>query len=145
MPFHYAGIVKEFPTAPKDSFFVANADYVAKATGSDASVDAYLLDTGGTTRGRSPPGRAPRSAPSATVTDITQARGTVGSSLTSVDLAGLTRIELGLRGRPRAPRPAALVLGARARRTTAHLRHRHRPRAPHAVSCAAMVLEGPSC
>ena len=26
--FHYAGVVNEFPTAPKDSFFVANADYV---------------------------------------------------------------------------------------------------------------------
>ena len=36
VPFHYAGIVTEFPTAPKDSFFVANADYVAQQTGSDA-------------------------------------------------------------------------------------------------------------
>src|SRR5207237_524808 len=27
--FHYAGVVKEFPTAPRDSFLVANADYVA--------------------------------------------------------------------------------------------------------------------
>ncbi len=26
MPFHYAGIAKEFPTAPRDSFLVANAD-----------------------------------------------------------------------------------------------------------------------
>ena len=25
-PFHYVGVAKEFPTAPKDSFFVANAD-----------------------------------------------------------------------------------------------------------------------
>ena len=24
VPFHYVGIVKEFPTAPKDSFFIAN-------------------------------------------------------------------------------------------------------------------------
>ena len=29
VPFHYAGIAKEFPTAPRDSFFVANAAYVA--------------------------------------------------------------------------------------------------------------------
>ena len=28
-PFHYVGVVTEFPTAPKDSFFVANAGYVA--------------------------------------------------------------------------------------------------------------------
>ena len=46
-PFHYVGIVNEFPTAPKDSFFVANADYVAKTTGIDA-VGAFLVDTGGT-------------------------------------------------------------------------------------------------
>ncbi len=32
---------------------------------------------------------------SATVTDISQARGLVGSSLTSVDLSGLSKIELG--------------------------------------------------
>ena len=44
--FHYIGIVTEFPTAPKDSFFVANASYVAAHTGSDA-VGAFLLDTGG--------------------------------------------------------------------------------------------------
>ena len=36
VPFHYAGVAKEFPTAPTDSFLVANADYVARATGSDA-------------------------------------------------------------------------------------------------------------
>ena len=36
VPFHYAGVGKEFPTAPTDSFLVANAGYVARATGSDA-------------------------------------------------------------------------------------------------------------
>src|SRR5581483_7096557 len=34
------------PHRPKDSFLVANADYVANMTGSDA-VGAFLLDTGG--------------------------------------------------------------------------------------------------
>jgi putative ABC transport system permease protein len=46
VPFHYAGVVREFPTTPKDSFFVANASYVAARTGSDA-VGAFLVDTGG--------------------------------------------------------------------------------------------------
>ncbi|HEV7146167.1 MAG TPA: FtsX-like permease family protein [Pedococcus sp.] len=93
VPFHYAGIVKEFPTAPKDSFFVANADYVAKATRSDA-VGSFLLDTGGT--GQPEVARAVRSlvGTSATVTDITTTRAQVGSSLTSVNLRGLTRLEL---------------------------------------------------
>src|SRR5439155_9956642 len=42
--FHYLGVVKEFPTAPRDSFLVANAAYVAQATGSNA-VGTFLVDT----------------------------------------------------------------------------------------------------
>ncbi|WP_026411401.1 FtsX-like permease family protein [Actinomadura oligospora] len=93
VPFHYAGIAKEFPTAPKDSFFVANASYIARATGSDA-VGAFLLDTGGTHQKQIAAQLRHQLGTSATVTDLTQTRGTVGTSLTSVDLAGLTRIEL---------------------------------------------------
>ncbi len=93
MPFHYSGIAKEFPTAPKDSFFVANASYVAKATGSDA-VGAFLLDTGGSHQKQIAAQLRRQLGTGATVTDLTQTRGTVGTSLTSVDLAGLTRIEL---------------------------------------------------
>ncbi|MFD7370800.1 ABC transporter permease [Streptomyces mirabilis] len=93
VPFHYVGVAKEFPTAPKDSFFVANASYVAKATGSDA-VGAFLLDTGGTHQKQVAARLRHQLGTSATVTDLTQTRGTVGTSLTSVDLAGLTRLEL---------------------------------------------------
>ncbi|MEW2471342.1 FtsX-like permease family protein [Streptomyces sp. NPDC046994] len=93
VPFHYAGVVKEFPTAPKDSFFVANAAYITKTTGSDA-VGAFLLDTGGTRQKQIAAHLSKQLGTSATVTDLTQTRGTVGTSLTSVDLAGLTRIEL---------------------------------------------------
>jgi putative ABC transport system permease protein len=91
--FHYIGIVAEFPTAPKDSFFVANAGYVAQRTESDA-VGSFLVDTGGhdatavANRIRDVVGTT------ATVTDISATRGTIGSSLTAVNLAGLTRIEL---------------------------------------------------
>jgi putative ABC transport system permease protein len=93
VPFHYAGIVKEFPTAPSDSFFVANADYVARATGS-AAVGTFLLDTGGSGQGQVAERVRGRLGTSATVTDLSRARTAIGSSLTSVDLAGLTRIEL---------------------------------------------------
>jgi putative ABC transport system permease protein len=93
VPFHYAGIVKEFPTAPRDSFFVANADYVAKATGSDA-IGAFLLDTGGKNQAAVAATARKQLGDSAKVTDLTQSRSQVGSSLTSVDLAGLTRFEL---------------------------------------------------
>jgi putative ABC transport system permease protein len=91
--FHYVGVVSEFPTAPKDSFFVANAGYVAQQTGSDA-VGAFLVDTGG--RNSAAVAQHIKSAlgSAATVTSISTVRKSVGSSLTSVDLAGLTRVEL---------------------------------------------------
>ena len=94
VPFHYVGIAKEFPTAPQDSFFVANADYITRQTGSDA-VGAFLVDTAGAppatvaARVRKVVGLGP------TVTDIDTSRRVVGSSLTAVDLSGLTRVELG--------------------------------------------------
>ncbi|MGZ0147742.1 FtsX-like permease family protein [Kribbella sp. WER1] len=91
--FHYAGIVKEFPTAPRDSFFVANAAYVAKATGSDA-IGSFLVDTGGKNQKAVADAVRSKLGDSAKVTDLTQVRAQVGSSLTSVDLAGLTRFEL---------------------------------------------------
>ena len=92
--FRYVGVVKEFPTAPRDSFLVANAAYVAKATSNDA-VGSFLVDTNG-----APPAAVAarvRSAagPTATVTDIGSTRRIVGSSLTALDLGGLTRLELG--------------------------------------------------
>jgi putative ABC transport system permease protein len=93
VPFRYAGVVKEFPTAPKDSFLVANADYVAKMTGNNA-VGAFLLDTGGTdVAGVAATVRADL-GPTAAVSDIASTRKVVGSSLTAVDLDGLTRLEL---------------------------------------------------
>ncbi len=94
VPFHYAGIVAEFPTAPKDSFLVANASYVATATGSNA-VGAFLVNTGGTHTGAVTTRIRNLLGPSATVSDIATVRGQIGSSLTAVDLAGLTRVELG--------------------------------------------------
>jgi putative ABC transport system permease protein len=92
--FHYIGIVTEFPTAPKDSFFVANAGYIAQRTGTDA-IGAFLVDTGGHDTTAVADRIKAAVGTSAAVTDITTARGAVGSSLTAVSLAGLTRIELG--------------------------------------------------
>jgi putative ABC transport system permease protein len=92
--FRYAGIAKEFPTAPRDSFLVANASYIAQQTGNDA-IGAFLIDTGGTNITRIADNLRTRLGTQATVTDITSSRKTIGSSLTSVDLAGLTRVELG--------------------------------------------------
>lgn len=92
--FHYAGIVNEFPTAPKDSFLVANASYVASQTGSKA-VGAFLVSTGGTNAPSVAAAITKAVGTSAQVTTINDSRSLVGSSLTSVDLSGLTRLELG--------------------------------------------------
>ncbi|WP_426571690.1 FtsX-like permease family protein [Aquihabitans sp. McL0605] len=92
--FHYVGIAKEFPTAPRDSFLVANRGYIAQKTGS-AGVGTFLVDTGGhNTQAVARAVRA-RVGTAATVTDLASSRKVVGSSLTAVDLSGLTRVELG--------------------------------------------------
>ncbi|MCU1657063.1 MAG: hypothetical protein JWO57_1719 [Pseudonocardiales bacterium] len=91
--FHYVGVVSEFPTAPKDSFFVANAGYVAQQTGSDA-VGAFLVDTGGQHSAAVAQRIQHLLGSAATVSSIGTVRKSVGSSLTAVDLAGLTRVEL---------------------------------------------------
>jgi putative ABC transport system permease protein len=117
VPFHYAGVAKEFPTAPSDSFLVANAGYVAKTTGTDA-IGSFLIQTGGTNpttvagRVRSLVGT------SAKVTDIGSSRKVVGSNLTAVELSGLTKVELGF----------ALVLAAAASGLTLGLGFRERRR-----------------
>jgi putative ABC transport system permease protein len=103
VPFHYAGIAKEFPTAPKDSFFVANQSYVAARTGSDA-VGTFLVQTDGTSLVTVSKRISAVVGTSAQVTNLVNQRHVVGSNLTAVELSGLTRIELGF----------ALVLAAAA-------------------------------
>src|SRR2546422_4205782 len=83
--FHYVGIVREFPTAPRDSFLVANAAYVGARTGSPAA-QTLLVKTDG-----SPPAVASRirqvlgPGSGAAVTDIV--------SQTRITLSGLTAID----------------------------------------------------
>jgi putative ABC transport system permease protein len=94
VPFHYVGIVREFPTAPRDSFFVANASYLARMTGS-AAYQVMLTRVSG-----SPPGIAAKvrhqlgPASGATVQDIESQLKITLSGLTTIDLSGLTRLEL---------------------------------------------------
>jgi putative ABC transport system permease protein len=95
VPFHYVGIVREFPTAPHDSFIVANASYVAKRTGSPAA--QTLLVRTSSSQPQAVAERIRRLAPpgsGATIRDIqTQLKITL-SGLTAIDLSGLTRLEL---------------------------------------------------
>ena len=94
VPFTFAGVVREFPTAPKDSFLVANADYLAQMTGNPAAEVALLKVSGN-------PGQVVQQAqqlsanlPGVSVTDLRTVRSKIASGLTAVNLAGLSRIEL---------------------------------------------------
>lgn len=93
--FHFIGVVREFPTAPRDSFLVANAPYIAQQTGA-VGAEVVVLKTKGIPADVAAAARSiVTSLPGVKVSDISQARHLIGSSLTSVDLTGLTRLELG--------------------------------------------------
>jgi putative ABC transport system permease protein len=94
VPFHFIGVVREFSTAPKDSFILANEGYVASQTGEPAR-EVVLI------RGKVPPAQLAKSIepiagtlPGARVTDLGSVLKSISSSLTAVDLHGLTWIEL---------------------------------------------------
>jgi putative ABC transport system permease protein len=95
VPFHFIGIVREFPTAPSDSFLVANAAYIAGQTHS-STAEIVLL------RSRTDPARLAREieahlgpASGLRVSDIDSAQRLINSSLTAIDASGLSDIELG--------------------------------------------------
>jgi len=93
VPFRFVGVVREFPTAPKDSFLVANAAYVAKETGS-AAHEVVLV------RASNPAATAHAlksvlaSDPALKVTELGEVRSLISSSLTAVSLSALTKVEL---------------------------------------------------
>jgi putative ABC transport system permease protein len=94
VPFTYVGVAREFPTAPHDSFLVANDDYVAASTGS-AAAQVLLVRTA-----VSPPAVTAEvqqllsPASGATVRDIVTEQRITLSGLTAIDVAGLTKLEL---------------------------------------------------
>jgi putative ABC transport system permease protein len=93
--FRFIGVTREFPTAPKDSFLVTNASYVAAQTGTGAA-EAVLLrvQPGAIERVAAEARRIVHDLPGAHVTTITEAQRKIGSSLTAVDLRALTALEL---------------------------------------------------
>jgi putative ABC transport system permease protein len=119
IPFHYVGIAREFPTAPSDSFLVANAAYVTAQTGSP-SVETLLIKTND-----APAAVADRirdrlgGTAGASVRDIQEQRRIINSGLTAVSLSGLTRIELVFAvGLASAGAGLVLALGLEERRRT---------------------------
>ena len=89
-PFHVAGVVQEFPSAPKDSFMVANLAYVEQVThGSGPNV--VFAKTNADPAGVG--SRVAAAAPGASVSTIRQQTQVTSSAIATVDLAAITRIE----------------------------------------------------
>ncbi|MGI8535067.1 MAG: hypothetical protein ACR2K2_00950 [Mycobacteriales bacterium] len=93
--FHVIGEITEFPTAPKDSFIVANSSYLSDTTGSNA-VGTFLVSSSDPVR-TSAALRSRLAGSGATVSDVVSARQSVttASGLAAADLSGLSRLELG--------------------------------------------------
>jgi putative ABC transport system permease protein len=92
VPFHVVGVVQEFPSAPKDSFMVANLGYLESATHSGGPNVVFARASG------DPPAVARRVAAAtrsagAKVDDIAAQSARTSSSITTVDLTGISHIE----------------------------------------------------
>jgi putative ABC transport system permease protein len=92
VPFHVAGVVQEFPSAPKDSFMVANTRYLSTMSHSGGPNVVFAKTSG------DPPAVARRVAAAtkssgAEVHDIREQTARTTSAITTVDLVGISRIE----------------------------------------------------
>ncbi|MFP3647615.1 ABC transporter permease [Paraburkholderia sp. SIMBA_054] len=95
VPFRLIGVVHEFPTAPKDSFLVANAGYIAQQTGAAAGEVVLIRVKADADRVAQAARVATAPMPEMKVTTLGQTQAIISSSLTAIDLRGLTRLELG--------------------------------------------------
>ena len=94
VPFTFVGVVREFPTAPKDSFLVANASYLAQMTGNPQAEVALLKVSGNPATVVQDAALLTANMPGVQVTDLSTVRSKIASGLTAVNLAGLSRLEL---------------------------------------------------
>lgn len=92
VPFHVVGTVQEFPSAPRDSFMVANLSYLQRAdrAGGPNVVFAKTSEDPATVAGRV---AAATKGFGVTVKDIRQQAVQTVSSITTVDLTGISRLE----------------------------------------------------
>lgn len=92
VPFHVLGVVQEFPSAPRDSFMVANLGYIARAT-RDAGPNIVFARASGDPAQVAQRVAAATRADGTTVKNIRQQAAQTVSSITTVDLGGISRIE----------------------------------------------------
>jgi len=91
-PFHVVGIVQEFPAAPKDSFMVANIDYLREVT-HDSGPNVVFVRAQGDSSALARRIADATSSFGVTVKDIRQQTVQTVSAITTVSLRGISRIE----------------------------------------------------
>ncbi|MDX6410572.1 MAG: putative transport system permease protein, partial [Gaiellaceae bacterium] len=91
-PFHVVGIVTEFPSAPHDSFMVTNLAYLTART-HDGGPNLLLVRTKGDPSSVAQRIAAATKSAGTSVGDIHQTTAKIVSSITAVDLSGISRIE----------------------------------------------------
>jgi putative ABC transport system permease protein len=92
MPFHVVGIVQEFPSAPRDSFMVANLGYLLSVTHDPGPNVVFAKSNGDPALVARRVAAAARPA-GASVKDITTQTAQTVTSITAVDMSGIARIE----------------------------------------------------
>jgi putative ABC transport system permease protein len=91
-PFHVVGVVQEFPSAPKDSFMVANLAYLERVTHGPGPNVVFVKASGDPT-GLSRRIAAATHSDGTIVKNIRQQTLQTVTSITTVDLTGISRIE----------------------------------------------------
>ena len=92
VPFHVVGVVQEFPSAPRDSFMVANLAYLERAT-HDPGPNVILVKAADDPVGLARHIAAQTGGAGTSVKNIRQQTAQTVSSITTVDLSGISRIE----------------------------------------------------
>jgi len=90
--FHVAGVVQEFPSAPRDSFMVANRDYLQGLT-NDRGPNVIFARVPGNPTPVARRVAAATSSAGTSVKDLRHQTAQTVSSITTVDLSGISRIE----------------------------------------------------
>jgi putative ABC transport system permease protein len=92
VPFHVVGVVQEFPAAPRDSFMVANLGYLARVTHGSGPNVVFVRASGD-------PAAVARRVAAATgtagvaVKDLRHQTAQTATSITTVSLSGISRLE----------------------------------------------------
>jgi putative ABC transport system permease protein len=92
VPFHVVGVVQEFPSAPRDSFMVANRSYVLRAT-HDPGPNVVFAKASGDPAAVSRRVAAATARRGTIVKNIRDQGVDAVSPITAVDLRGISRIE----------------------------------------------------